>query len=213
MSTGTACRYGPSTTLTSSPASASQALLASYTALLASLTAHPELPVARGRLRPAGGRQGLPNPDTPLPAPACAGVVERALEIARTRPDAVAVTGPTGRLSYRAAAALAAAATAAVRAAGAAEGDPVAVLAIRDIRLPAILLGVLASGARWVVLDPDAPAAVLARQVAALGVRVVISFAGAALGPLGFAGVVLDIGELTAAEVVTARGGFSFWVT
>jgi amino acid adenylation domain-containing protein len=177
-----------------------QALLASYTALLASLTAHPDLPAARGRLRPAAGHQVLPNPDTPLPAPACAGVVERALEIARTRPEAVAVTGPAGRLSYRAAAALAAAVTAAVRAAGAAEGDAVAVLAIRDIRLPAILLGVLASGARWVVLDPDAPAAVLARQVAALGVRVAISFAGTALGPPGFEGVVLEVSELTAAE-------------
>ena len=133
--------------------------------------------------------------------------MERALEIARTRPEAVAVTGPAGPASYRAAAALAAAATAAVRAAGAAEGNPVAVLAIRDIRLPAILLGVLASGARWVVLDPDVPAAVLARQVAALGVRVVISFTGTALDRLGFEGVILDIGELTDAEVSPPGAG------
>ncbi len=159
-----------------------RALLASYAALLAALTAHPGLPVRRARLRPAGGRQDLPDPGAPLPGSQAPGLAERAFEMARTRPDAVAVTGPAGRLSYRAAAALAASATAAVRAAGAAEGDAVAVLATRDIRLPAILLGVLASGARWVVLDPDAPAKVLARQFAALGVRAVISFAGAASG-------------------------------
>ncbi len=171
------------------------ALLASYTSLLATLTAHPGLPVRRARLRPAGGHQDLPESTTPLSSWEGSPVVDRAIEIARARPDAVAVTGPAGRLSYRSATALAAAAAAAVRAAGVAEGDAVAVLATRDIRLPAILLGVLASGARWVVLDPDAPEKVLARQVAALGVRAVISFAGAVSGR-----PVIDVGDLVAAD-------------
>ena len=122
-------------------------------------------------------------------------MVERAYGIAAARPDAVAVAGPAGRLSYRSAAALAVAATAAVSAAGAAEGDVVAVLAARDIRLPAVLLGVLASGASWVVLDPDAPSGVLARQLAAIQVRAVISFAGPLAGR-----PVIDAGELTAAD-------------
>jgi amino acid adenylation domain-containing protein len=176
-----------------------EALLASYATLLATLTAQPGRPVRRARLRPAsaGGHQDLPDPDAPLPSWAGAGVVERALGIARARPDAVAVTGPAGRLSYREVTALAAAATAAVHASGAAEGDAVAVLATRDIRLPAILLGVLASGARWVVLDPDAPGKVLAKQVAALGVLAVISFAGALDGR-----PVIDVGGL-----VTGGGG------
>lgn len=172
-----------------------QALLASYATLLATLTAHPGRPGGRARLRPAGSPKDALDPNAPLPSWEGHGVVERAFEIARARPDAVAVTGPAGRLSYRSAAALAAAATTAVRAAGAAEGDAVAVLATRDIRLPAILLGVLASGARWVVLDPDGPAQVLARQLAALGVRAVISFAGAVDGR-----PVIDVGELSAAD-------------
>jgi amino acid adenylation domain-containing protein len=197
------------------------ALLASYATLLATVTARPGLPVRQACLRPADGHpvgKGLPDRDAPLPGWEGCGLVERAFEITRARPDAVAVTGPAGRLSYRSATAIAAAATAAVRAAGAAEGDAVAVLAARDIRLPAILLGVLASGARWAVLDPDAPPRVLARQLTALQVRAVISFRGApgkapadALASRLVGGPrdlpVIDIGELAVADGATPGDG------
>jgi amino acid adenylation domain-containing protein len=199
------------------------ALLASYATLLATVTARPGLPVRQARLRPTDGHpvaktlpdrtlpdrtlpdRTLPDRDGPLPGWAGPGLVERAFGIACARPDTVAVTGPTGRLSYRSIAATAAAAADAVRAAGAAEGDAVAVLAARDIQLPAILLGVLASGATWAILDQDAPPLVLARQLTALRVRAVISFRGVCGGPPDLP--IIDVGALAVADGATPGGG------
>jgi amino acid adenylation domain-containing protein len=61
-----------------------------------------------------------------------------------------------------------------IRAAGLGSGDAVAVLGARDGRLPAVLLGVLASGARWVILDQALPPRVLARQLRAADARALI---------------------------------------
>ncbi|GGP76538.1 non-ribosomal peptide synthetase [Streptosporangium pseudovulgare] len=67
----------------------------------------------------------------------------------------------------------------AVRGAGVEPGRAVAVLASRVPELPGVLLGVLASGARWVVLDPAYPVAVLARQAEAAGAVAVLRCPGA----------------------------------
>ncbi|RSN11691.1 non-ribosomal peptide synthetase [Nonomuraea sp. WAC 01424] len=63
---------------------------------------------------------------------------------------------------------------AALREAGAGPGAVVAVVASRVPELPGILLGVLATGARWVVIDSAYPAAVQERQIAAAGARLVL---------------------------------------
>lgn len=61
---------------------------------------------------------------------------------------------------------------AAIRRAGVRPGETVAVLASRVPELPGLLLGVLASGARWLVVDSAHPPAVQERQAA--GARAVI---------------------------------------
>ncbi|WP_433414390.1 amino acid adenylation domain-containing protein [Microtetraspora malaysiensis] len=62
---------------------------------------------------------------------------------------------------------------AALRDKGVEPGDVVAVVASRVPELPGILLGVLAAGARWVVIDSAYPPAVQDRQIAASGARAV----------------------------------------
>ncbi|WP_214318584.1 non-ribosomal peptide synthetase [Nonomuraea sediminis] len=63
---------------------------------------------------------------------------------------------------------------AALRDKGVEAGDVVAVVASRVPDLPGALLGVLAAGARWVVIDSAYPPAVQDRQIAAAGARAVI---------------------------------------
>lgn len=148
------------------------ALLASYVHLLGRCAAEPDRPLREISLRPAGS--GLPGWATTLPRWDGAGIIERVREAARARPDAVAASGPGGVLRYRDMEAIRARTAAAVRNAGAAPGDAVAVLAARDARLPAILLGVLAAGVRWLIADPGLPDGALARQVAAARPRALV---------------------------------------
>jgi amino acid adenylation domain-containing protein len=150
------------------------ALLAGYCTLLAGLTARPDSPAGAASLRPPGS--DLPGPHTPLPRWDGPGVVERVLAAAAARPGAVAATGQGGVLRYRDVTALSERIAAAVRAAGVRSGGAVAVLGARDGRLPAVLLGVLATGARWVILDPALPSRVLGRQARAARVEAVIRF-------------------------------------
>jgi amino acid adenylation domain-containing protein len=150
------------------------ALLTSLATLLEELTARPDVPAGQASLRPPVS--GLPDWDAPLPGRAGHGLMERARAAMLAHPDAVAVSGPQGSLRYRDVVALSDAATAAVHAVGVIPGDHIAVLAARDIRLPTVLLGILASGARWAILDPATPAALLTRQLASLHPRAVVSF-------------------------------------
>ncbi|WP_203894476.1 non-ribosomal peptide synthetase, partial [Planobispora longispora] len=73
---------------------------------------------------------------------------------------------------------------AAIRRAGVRPGETVAVLAARVPELPGLLLGVLASGARWLIVDSAHPPAVRERQAA--GARAVIRCAP---GPEGLQGL------------------------
>jgi amino acid adenylation domain-containing protein len=150
------------------------ALLASYAQLLAELTARPDLPVGDASLRPA--HSDLPDLSAPLPTWHGPGLVELAREVMLARPDAIAISGPQGSLQYRDVATICDQTAASVRAAGAGAGDNVAVLAEHDIRLPGILLGVLAAGSRWAVIDPAIPPEALTRRLTALQARVVIRF-------------------------------------
>jgi amino acid adenylation domain-containing protein len=163
------------------------ALLASYAHLLGECATQPARPLREISLRPPGS--GLPGWDTALPGWDGAGIVERVREAAARQPGEVAVTGPGGPLRYQDVAAILGHVRAAVRDAGAAPGDAVAVLAARDCRLPAALLGVLASGARWMIADPALPDQVLARQAAAVRPRAVVCLEPGSAIPAALAGL------------------------
>ena len=149
------------------------ALLAAYVVLLDSLVTQPDSSVREATLRPPqDGSDPLLDWDGP-------GVVERFVAAAQRSPDKVAVTGPSGSLTYRALNDLRLRATKAVLDAGVEPGQAVAVLATRCVTLPAQLLGVLGAGARWAILDPAHPPAVLTRQIAAVDARALPSVADA----------------------------------
>jgi len=163
------------------------ALLASYAHLLGECATQPARPLREISLRPPGS--GLPGWDSALPAWDGAGIVERVREAAARQPGEVAVTGPGGPLRYQDVAAILGHVCAAVRDTGVAPGDAVAVLAARDCRLPATLLGVLASGARWMIADPALPDQVLARQAAAVRPRAVVCLEPGSAVPAALAGL------------------------
>lgn len=161
------------------------ALRASLIALLTVFVERPDQPVSTGSARPVGPAlpELLLDPAVPLPGPqvTTTGVVERVRQWAQRSPDAVAATGDDGTLTHAELDRLRVSVTAAVRATGAAPGTPVAVLGSRSVTLPAVLLGVLASGARWLLLDPADTSARPARQVATAEARVIVVCPGAAV--------------------------------
>ncbi|WP_326821535.1 non-ribosomal peptide synthetase [Streptosporangium sp. NBC_01756] len=141
------------------------ALLAGYACLLGDLLDRPDAAVERARLA------AEPEP-VPLPVWEGPGLLD-------TLHGDVVVEG-AGRVLDRAGlASLRRRVAGAVRAAGVGPGEAVGVLAARVPELPGLLLGVLAGGARWVILDPAYPQAVLARQAAVAGVRAVVRCPGA----------------------------------
>jgi amino acid adenylation domain-containing protein len=169
-----------------------EAVVAGYVRLLGEFAAAPHDPIRLAALPP-----GAPvREEPPTRAASPSGLVERIDQIAAAHADTVAVIGASGELTYGRLAALAGAVTAAVRNAGVAAGETVAVLAARHVTLPAVLLGVLASGARWAVLDPALPAARLRAQAAAAHAR--------ALLIVGEDGQAADLPEL---RVVTVAEG------
>ena len=115
------------------------------------------------------------------------GLVEVIRGLAAERPSAPALQGPGGPLDraglerLRAGVAarigehLAADGAGGAEGAGGADGGTVvAVLASRTTALPAALLGVLSSGARWLLLDPAHPSHRLARLAAAARARLLL---------------------------------------
>ncbi|WP_246267858.1 non-ribosomal peptide synthetase [Nonomuraea typhae] len=141
-----------------------EALLAGYVRLLGQVLGDPEAPVDRAALRPAVPDPRLPDGRGEPAGWAGDGVAERVRKRAAEHPKRTAVTGAGGTLTYADVIALADATAGRVTG-----GEVVAVLATRCPELPALLLGVLAGGARWAVLDPALPAARLAAQAAAVG--------------------------------------------
>ncbi|QYC41621.1 Linear gramicidin synthase subunit D [Nonomuraea coxensis DSM 45129] len=152
-------------------------LLGGYLRLLGDLVSAPERPVRQASLRPLPGRDGarLPDGTRPLPGWTGPGVVERVLGQAGN--GRVAIAGEGAALSYAELARLADAVGKTVTAA-AGPGAVVAVLAARTCELPALMLGVLAAGGRWAVLDSALPAARLAAQARAAGARALIACPG-----------------------------------
>jgi amino acid adenylation domain-containing protein len=133
------------------------ALLADLTALLDQLAAAPDAALAF-----ASTARPEPTLAESVVAP---GVVESIAATCSAEPSRPAVDGVSrGQVMARAGSA-----AQAVSVAQLPVGAVVAVLAERCAWLPSILLGVLSSGARWVVLDQGAPTALLERQLRASG--------------------------------------------
>lgn len=97
----------------------------------------------------------------------------------RRTPDALAVDAPDARLTYRELAGQAAAVAAALRERGVTGAEPVLVALPRTAALPVAFLGVLAAGACYVPVDPDAPAARLAAIAGAMAARFALMLPGA----------------------------------
>jgi amino acid adenylation domain-containing protein len=96
---------------------------------------------------------------------------------------------------------LADAAAAALRESSVRAGDVVAVLAERTAVLPAVLLGVLSVGARWVILDRELPDVALDRRLTAVRPRALVQClrAGDAAAPrTRWTGPAIDAARLTA---------------
>ncbi|WP_261808543.1 non-ribosomal peptide synthetase [Nonomuraea sp. C10] len=129
-------------------------------------------------LMDASGAVRLPDGTAVLSGWDGAGVVERVLMQVAGGPERVAVSGEDGELTYADLSRLADAAGAAVRA-----GETVAILAERTRELPALMLGVLAAGARWAVLDTALPPARLAAQARAAGATSIIACPGIQIPP------------------------------
>ncbi|WP_344024386.1 amino acid adenylation domain-containing protein [Pseudonocardia kongjuensis] len=100
---------------------------------------------------------------------------------AAARPDALAVTGPDGALSYGELLRAVAGFAAALRARGIGPGEQLVALALpRDLRMVVALLGVLHAGAGYVPLDPDLPAARLELVLADADPVLTVTAGGAA---------------------------------
>ena len=110
-------------------------------------------------------------------------------------PDALAVEGETGRVTYRALAARAGRVAAALRRLGVAPGDRVGLSVERDTGLLAGILGILEAGAAYVPLDPDHPPARLRFMRDDAGARVVVTERALA-GPFAGNGSVVLLDDL-----------------
>jgi amino acid adenylation domain-containing protein len=144
--------------------------------LLDEAAAAPDVPLARLEMIGTAERAMVVPPsavaarDWPfVPFPRM--IVEQA---ART-PDAVAVQGADGALTYAQLDALSGGVAAALRAAGAGRGSLVAVCLDRSARMVAALLGVLRAGAAYLPLDPEYPADRIAYMLEDSGARVLLA--------------------------------------
>ncbi|MFE1599076.1 amino acid adenylation domain-containing protein [Methylobacterium sp. ID0610] len=112
------------------------------------------------------------------PAPAEPAIHRRIAEQARRRPDAVAVTCGTERITYAELASRAARLARRLVREGVRPGDLVGICAERSIDLVVGLLAILESGAGYLPLDPGYPAERLAFMLADSGARHVLVAAG-----------------------------------
>ncbi|MFL1428176.1 MULTISPECIES: non-ribosomal peptide synthetase [unclassified Nocardiopsis] len=139
--------------------------------------------------------------DTAAPLPE-GSIVDLFLAQAAATPDAVAVEGEAGALTYAELDRASAAVAAGLADAGVRPGDPVALAMERSIDLVAVTLGVLRAGALYAPLHASHPADRLALILDDCGARVLVADASMAdaVKALGAAGA--DLPVLAAAELV-----------
>ncbi|MEU9006093.1 non-ribosomal peptide synthetase [Streptomyces sp. NPDC048551] len=119
-------------------------------------------------LSPRAHRQWEGN-RTDRPVDVSRSVVHRFAEQVRRTPDAVALTGPEGEVSYRELDARAGAVAAELRRRGIGRGSVVGLLADRTVDAVAAIWGVLKAGAAYLPLDPHHPDRRLAGVLADAG--------------------------------------------
>lgn len=131
---------------------------AHFETLLRSALANPDLPVSRLDLLPGLERAELERLGRGAPSPGNRRTVpERFAEIRATCPEAEAVRGPDGRLSYAELDATSDSLAQRLRVMGARNGTTVGVCLDRSASLVVALLGVLKTGAAYLPLDPTWP--------------------------------------------------------
>jgi amino acid adenylation domain-containing protein len=170
------------------------AFLAQLAQLLRRVTADPEAPLAGHQLeadhpatQPAAG-PGQPEQFPSLPAAVAA--------VTRSRPGAAALRGDGRAITYGELACWAGGLAARLTAHGLGPDDVVAVYGHRDASLVAALLGVLAAGAAFTVLDPAYPPARLAAQLQETRPAALARLTSAGPPPAGIsslAPIVLDV--------------------
>ena len=119
------------------------------------------------------------------------------LLLATGRPDAGALSGPSGDVTYAELGSLTGRQAALLLDAGVEPGDRVGVASANDVAFVVGYLGALHAGAVVVPLNPSAPPAELERELAAVGPRLVLA-AGPAIGMSGAAGASVRSIELDA---------------
>lgn len=115
-------------------------------------------PMSTVRSRNLPVAAALPDPDAPLPQPGADLIQTAFLRAARERPGAIAISGAKRDYTYEELERRSRVIAQRVRAAGLGEGDRVAIVAERGPALVWSMLGVLRSGATFVVLDAAYPA-------------------------------------------------------
>ncbi|MFJ9458785.1 amino acid adenylation domain-containing protein [Kitasatospora sp. NPDC101447] len=154
-------------------------LLDQYVTLVEQIAADPDRPVPSYSLVTDRSREVLPDPARPLAADWSGGIAEAFAEQARTAPDRVAVEEPAGTWTYGQLAERAHRLAHRLRADGVAPGDVVALYGPRGAALACAMLGTLAAGAAFLVLDTAEPAARLAEQTALAAPRAFVRTDGA----------------------------------
>ncbi len=150
-------------------------LAARFVALLAQAVADPGRALSSLTALGEGERERLAAWESG-PAEVAIGTVSELFEArAAERPDATAVHHDGRDVGYAELAAMAGRIARWLRAAGAGPGDVVGVCAPRGVPLVAALLGVLRSGAAYLPLDPDNPAARLEFMLADSGAAIVLA--------------------------------------
>ena len=148
-----------------------------FRALLEAAAADPEAPALRLAMIPPGERrellEGLGGPPGEVPERAC--VHHLIARRAAATPDALAVSGPAGSLTYAELMTRAETVAAALRTAGVRRGDRVGLAVGRSPDLIATMLGVMASGAAYVPLDPEYPDERLAFMIGDAGLRGIVT--------------------------------------
>ncbi|HUC22350.1 MAG TPA: condensation domain-containing protein [Streptosporangiaceae bacterium] len=174
------------------------ALLESYAHLLRFLVRNRTTPVRIASARPPGTQ--LPDWTSSLPSVIAdsPGLLEQVRAAGGRTPDSVAAEDASRVLSYRELLQIVDGIAAALSAAAVRAGDVVAVLAQRTAELPAVLLGVLSTGARWAVVDCELPDAAIDRRLAAIKPRALVRCSGGDAVPLalGRAVPVIDAADV-----------------
>ncbi|MEU2957375.1 amino acid adenylation domain-containing protein [Streptomyces albidoflavus] len=154
-------------------------LLDAYVALAAQIVADPGRPLSSYSLVTERARAVLPDPARPLAATWKGGLAEAFAERARTAPDRVAIEEPDGSWTYGQLAGRAHGLAHRLRAEGVAPGDVVALYGPRGSELACAMLGTLAAGAAFLVLDTAEPAARVAEQASLAAPRGLVCTGGA----------------------------------